>query len=535
MNRRTPSNPSAMPHQFGIVPNVSAPRSTFRRDHGHKTTLNAGYLVPYYIEEILPGDTLNLNSTILARLSTPTAPVMDNLFIDTQFFFVPNRLLWDNWERFNGAQDNPGDSTDFLTPMLTCPVGGWAVDSLPAYFGVRQGTPGLDIVAFHSRAYNLIYNECFRDQDLQDAIPFDTDDGPDLDTDYVLRRRCKRPDYFTTCRPFVQKGPDVPLPLGDIAPVYGIGKINQAFGQSNTTVYETGGSATETYASSAIIDSALDGEKFHVEEDPNNAGYPGIYADLQNATASTVTALRFAFQLQRKRERDARSGTRYVEYLAAHWGVTSPDFRLQRPEYLGGGSQRMEFQQVPNTNIDATKPADLGAYALSVHSGHGFTKSFVEHGVVIGLVSVRADLSYQQGVPRMLSRRTVDDFYLPVYAHLSEQAVFNKEIYATGTATDDEIFGYQEFGAEYRYGITKSTGMFNSDYATPLDFWHLSLDFDDTPVLGDVFIEDNPPVDRVLQVGSGAGAPQVIMDTYQRIRHTREMPVYSVPGLIDHF
>ena len=446
---------------------------------------------------------------------------MDNIFLDTHFFFVPNRLLWENWERFNGAQDNPADSTDFLTPIITCPAGGWSHDSLPAYFGVRQNTDNLDIVAFWTRAYNFIFNECFRDQDLQDSIPFDTDDGPDLDTDYVLKRRCKRPDYFTTCRPFVQKGPDVPLPLGESAP---LSFATSAGTSQRLTAVDSGGTPRDLAASGSSSDFLF----------PNNAVASGtpLFADLQNATASTVNALRFAFQLQRKRERDARSGTRYIEYLSAHWGVTSPDFRLQRPEYLGGSSQRMDFHTVPNTNITASNPADLGAFGLSVGNRHGFTKSFVEHGVIVGLISARADLTYQQGVPRMFSRRTVDDFYLPVFAHLGEQAVLNKEIFAQGTSADDDVFGYQEYGAEYRYGYGKNTGKFSSDDPQSLDFWHLSIENSSLPILSDVFIQDNPPVDRVLQVTT---EPHIIMDSYFSIKHTREMPVYSVPGMIDHF
>lgn len=522
-----------MPHQFGLVPQMSHQRSTFRRDHKHKTTLDAGWLVPIYVDEVLPGDTMSVNGNIVARLSTPIAPIMDDIFIDTHFFYVPNRLVWDNWERFCGAQDNPGDSTDFLVPRITCPVGGWPLDSLPAYFGVRPLTDNLDTSALFTRAYNLCYNEMYRDQNLQDSIPVDKDDGPDDPTDYVLRRRCKRPDYFTTCLPYVQKGDDVLLPLGDTAPVVGIGKKNQTyvFGVG-TNVYETGASAPTTYAS---LSDTWNVDTFVVRQDPTNLGYPGIYADLSAASAATVNALRFAFAMQRKRERDARSGTRYVEHLAAHWGVTSPDYRLQRPEYLGGGSQRIDMQTVPQTaQFGGGSLGTTGAFGISVVSDgrHGFFKSFVEHGVIIGLVNVRAELSYQQGVHRMFTREKFDDFYLPVFQGIGEQAVLNKEIYAQGTAADEDVFGYQEYGAEYKYGISKVTGLFNSEAPTSLDFWHLGQDFASLPPLNGEYIQDNPPIDRVVRVNT---EPHVIMDSYFSIRHTRAMPVYNVPGMIDHF
>lgn len=538
---RTPRLKSNMPHGYGSVPTVQQRRSTFRRDHKHKTTLDVGYLVPIFIDEVLPGDTYNVNLTIIGRLSTPLVPIMDNLHIDTHAWFVPNRLLWENWERFCGAQDNPGDSTDFVVPRISCPDDGWAHNSLPAYFGVRQNTENLDINALYTRAYNFIYNECYRDQDLQDSIPFDTDDGPDDPADYPLRKRAKRPDYFTTCRPFLQKGPAVEIPLGDTAPVIGNGlAMGMTDGDGNFYAAGSSGAGTgdwregrygeelpHTDTSSAL----LSGNTLGLTTD---ALLSGVVADLSSATASTVNALRFAFQMQRKFERDARSGTRHTEFLNAHWGVNSPDFRLQRPEYLGGGSQRMEFQTVPNFNIsEGTNGAELGSFAVSTGSGHGFLKSFVDYGVILVLAHVRADQSYQQGVPRLLSRETIDDYYLPVFQNIGEQPVLNREIFATGDdEIDNAVFGYQEYGADYRYGYTKITGKFNSEDPQSLDFWHLGYDFEDTPILGDEFIQDDPPIQRALIVED---EPHVIMDTYSLVKCTRTMPVHSVPGMIDHF
>lgn len=527
--------PSVMSHKFSQVPSADIQRSSFDRSHGYKTTFDSGYLVPIFIDEALPGDTFNCNMTGFGRLATPIHPFMDNLFVDSFFFAVPVRLIWDNWKKFNGEQTDPGDSTDYIVPTMTSTaVTGYTEGSLSDYFGIPTEIPDLTHMSLYHRAYNLIYNEWFRDENLQDSVVVDKDDGPDTVTDYVILKRGKRHDYFTSSLPWPQKGPAVDLPLGTKAPIMGIGKANQTWVDVNKTAYETEATGSTIYASSSEVDAAGD-RTFRIEEDPDNAGFPGLYADLSEAAAATINQLREAFQIQKLYERDARGGTRYTEIIRSHFGVVSPDARLQRPEYLGGGSSPININPVAQqSETDTTPQGNLAAFGTVTLSNHGFTKSFTEHTILIGMVSVRADLNYQQGLNRSLSRSTRWDYYWPALSHIGEQGVLNKEIYAQGSlaATDDLVFGYQERFAEYRYKPSVITGQMRSNYATSLDTWHLAQDFGSLPVLNASFIVENPPIDRVIAVPS---EPQMLWDSYFKLKCARPMPLYSVPGLIDHF
>lgn len=508
--------------RFAQIPSVSTPRSLFNRSCGVKTTFDAGYLIPIFVDEVLPGDTMSLRTSSVVRLATPLYPAMENIHLDFFYFFVPNRLVWTNWEKFNGAQDDPGDSIAFSVPQMTETV---AEGTLSDYFGIPIGN-SLTFNSLHHRAYNLIFNEWFRDENLVDSVVVDTDDGPDTFSDYVLLRRGKRHDYFTGCLPFAQKGTAVELPLGTTAPV-----IPDPADKKPTFDLNDGGSVianltTDTSGSNARWSSSYGSTVDAYWEDPN------LLADLSSATAATINSIREAFQIQRLLEKDARGGTRYTEIIRSHFGVISPDQRLQRPEYLGGGTTRLTMQPVATTTEVAKNVGDLSAFGVQMSDGIGFSRSFTEHGVLIGLVNARADLTYQQGLHRMWSRQTRYEFYWPSLAHLGEQAVLNQEIYADGSGNDTGTFGYQERWAEYRYKPSIVTGEMRSDAATPLDAWHCALDFSSLPVLNDTFIADNPPIDRLIAT---AGQPQFIGDFYFTYRCARPMPTFSVPGLIDHF
>jgi hypothetical protein len=517
--------PTVMKHEFSRVPRADIQRSTFNRSHGLKTTFDAGYLVPIFVDEVVPGDSFNLRAHGFGRLATPIYPVMDNLYVETFFFFVPNRLIWDNWEKFNGAQDNPGDSTSYLVPQLTLGSGvSIAGDSLYDYMGLPTGVNGIAFNNLHGRAYNLCYNEWFRDENLQDSVTVDKGDGPDNISDYTLLKRGKRHDYFTSCLPWPQKGDAVNLPLGSKAELAAetIAGTNVDGEYINLNRNSSGDYYTTTTTTYGQAGSAMP------------VGEIAAYADLANATAATINQLREAFQIQRLYERDARGGTRYTEILQSHFGVTSPDARLQRPEYLGGGKTPVSMQPIPQTSsTDATSPqGNLSAMGTVGVQGHGFSKSFVEHGVIIGMACVFADLTYQQGMNRMWSRRDRWDFYWPALAHLGEQAVLNEEIYTQGTSADQDVFGYQERYAEYRYKPSQITGKMRSNASGSLDVWHLSQDFSSVPVLNASFIEENPPIDRVVALPT---EPDLLFDWYFDMKCTRPMPTYSVPGLIDHF
>lgn len=541
--------PSVMAHQFSQVPTANIPRSSFKRDHGYKTTFDAGYLIPFLCDEALPGDTFSVNSNMFARLATPIVPIMDNMHLETFYFAVPLRLLWDNFQRFMGEQDNPEDSTDYTVPQVqTFPQDSWVAGGISDYFGLPTGVDNPPTVsAFWHRAYNLIYNEWFRDQNLQDSVNVPKGDGPDSQNTYSLLRRGKRHDYFTSSLPWPQKGAGVELPLGNTAEI----RTNN---QNILFQTEGGGSVDETkitLSSGSAINAPYDS----IEGDAPTVGQSfsdsvlrfgsetGLQADLSGATSATINSLREAFQLQRMLERDARGGTRYTEIIRAHFRVQSPDARLQRPEYLGGGKTPVIINPVAQTNsTDATTPqGNLAAYGTVASTRNGFSKSFTEHCVIIGLLSVNADLTYQQGTPRMWNRKSKYDFYWPALAHLGEQAVLNQEIYTQDKDTlgpDNETpineypFGYQERWAEYRYKPSLITGKMRSSDPQSLDVWHLSQNFANLPTLSSTFIEDAPPVDRVIAVQD---EPHFILDTFIQMNCARPMPVTSVPGMMDHF
>jgi len=524
-------NKSVDIHQFTMIPKADIPRSSFDCQSTHKTTFDAGYLVPVYVDEVLPGDTFKLNMTAFARLATPLYPIMDNMVLDSFFFFVPNRLIWSNWQKFMGQQANPADSISYVVPQQVSPASGYTIGSLQDYMGlptVGQVASGQTVshCAFWPRAYNLIWNEWFRDENLQNSVVVDTGDGPDTVSNYTLLRRGKRKDYFTSSLPWPQKGTSVTLPLGTSAPIV----------SNNYSGTGSLGAAVPSSQNSSSIPSGSAGA--YTWGGPGTA--TALYADLSQATAATINQLRQSFQIQKLLERDARGGTRYTEIIRSHFGVVSPDARLQRPEYIGGGSTPININpiaQTSGTNASGTTTplGTLASMGTALAHNHGFTQSFTEHGVILGLVSVRADLTYQQGLSRMWSRSTRYDFYFPAFATLGEQAILNKEIYVTGTSTDNNVFGYQERWAEYRYYPSRISSLFRSTASGTIDGWHLAEKFTSLPTLSSTFIQSTPPVSRVVAVGSAANGQQFIFDSFFDCKKARPMPMYSVPGLIDHF
>uniref|UniRef100_A0AAU8B130 Major capsid protein n=1 Tax=Dulem virus 129 TaxID=3145606 RepID=A0AAU8B130_9VIRU len=554
--------------RFAVNPTrIDISRSRFDRSHSVKTTFNVGDIVPFFLDEVLPGDTFSIDTSKVVRMQTLLTPMMDNIYLDTYFFFVPNRLTWEHWKQFNGENTQSAwlPTVEYQMPQLTAPEAGWSIGTIADYFGIPTGVSNLSVNALPFRAYALIMNEWFRDENLTDPLDIPLSDATvqgvntgsyitDVAKGGLPFKAAKYHDYFTSALPSPQKGPDVRIPGGTGAnvPVYALpqqvpGDLNSStpllftanvsaaanlFGPMSLYFPGSGGSGT-------VPNLRVVGTDFDTAVDATNAGVPtNLWAVGDSALATaTINQLRLAFQIQKLYERDARGGTRYIEILKSHFGVTSPDSRLQRPEYLGGNRIPININQVIQqsaTEASGTPQGNVAAMSLTTDTHSDFTHSFTEHGYVIGVMVARYDHTYQQGLERLWSRKDRFDFYWPVFANIGEQAILNKEIFAQGTDVDDEVFGYQEAWADYRYKPSHVTGEMRSAAPQSLDVWHLADDYSELPKLSDSWIrEDGQTVDRVLAVTSRV-SNQLFCDIYVKNLCTRPMPLYSIPGLIDH-
>lgn len=548
--------------RFSQLPRVNISRSKFNRDSTVKTSFNVGDLIPFYIDEVLPGDTFQVKTNLVARMQPLVSAPMDNLYLDTYYFFVPNRLVWNHWKELNGENTESAwiPETEYQVPQIQSPTGGWNIGTIADYFGIPTGISGLSVSALPFRAYSLICNEWFRDENLKDPLETPVDDTTVVGVNsgnYITDcakgglpfKAAKLHDYFTSCLPGPQKGPDVTLNIASGTVPVSTSSISRSVSGVPLTLSMSDGYVNPIAGNRALygicsensnIMKATSGANYDKETVADAGIEPlNLVANFDSSGGLplvTINQLRTAFQIQRMYEKDARGGTRYTEILRSHFGVTSPDSRLQRPEYLGGQRIPININQVvqSSSSTENSPQGNVAAYSLTSESHGDFIESFTEHGFIIGLMVARYEHTYQQGINRLWSKKSRTDFYLPVLANIGEQPVLNKEIYASGTDVDDEVFGYQEAWADYRYKPSIVTGEMRSNHNKTLDSWHWADDYDTLPKLSSSWIdEDKVNIDRSLAVTSSL-ANQLYADIYVQNQTTRPMPVYSVPGLIDH-